>query len=88
MKSISKAWQAAALGFVIATTAAPVFAAEKQTDQRLPDPGLKVTFQPKTGRYCIRSTNEEAAVRTGTRLYRAECRTRRDWAVQGLTIAM
>jgi hypothetical protein len=75
------------LGFAIAATAAPVIAVEKATDQRSPDPGLKVTFQPKTGRYCIRSTSEEAAARTGTRLYRAECRTRQDWAAQGLTIA-
>lgn len=88
MKSVSNAWLAAALGFVIAATAAPVFAGEKHSDQRLPDPGLKVTFQPKTGRYCIRSASEEAATRTGTRLYRAECRTPRDWAAQGLTIAM
>ena len=82
MKSVSKAWSTTALGFVIAATAAPAFAGEKH-----PDPGLTVTFQSKTDRYCIRSTSEAAALRSGTRLYRAECRTRQGWAALGLTIA-
>lgn len=87
MKSASKAWLAAPLGFLIAATAAPAYAGERHADRHLSDPGLRVTFQPKTRRYCIRSTSEEAALRTGTRLYRTECRTRRDWAAQGLMIA-
>lgn len=87
MKSVSKAWLSAALGFVIAATAAPVFAGERHADPGLSDPGLRVTYQPKTGRYCIRSSNEEAAIRSGTRLYRVECRTRQNWAALGLTIA-
>jgi hypothetical protein len=72
MKSVSIIVLAITLG----ATAAPALAAPSSDgDQQ------KVTYNAKTNKYCFSGTV------TGSRLISRDCRTKEDWAKDGVTIA-
>jgi hypothetical protein len=82
MKTVTRAIVAAGLALAIA---APAMASEVQ---RLNNKdGLNVTYRTNSERYCMTTHSEVAAKRFGLQLHTTECRTQKDWARQGLTLA-
>lgn len=76
MKTIAFAAAIVAGTVAVSAAATPAFA---QPQGRFGD--AKVTYQAKTDRYCFRET------RSGSRAPLVQCRTKADWAQNGLTIS-
>ncbi|WP_311267591.1 hypothetical protein [Sphingobium sp. WCS2017Hpa-17] len=76
MKTIAFAAAVVAATLAVSAAATPAFA---QPQGRFGD--TKVTYHAKTDRYCFRE------IRNGSRAPLVQCRTKAEWAQNGLTIS-
>lgn len=74
MRNFPAFCRAAAVATLIASTAAPVLAGEPSGEKQ------KLTYDPKSDKYCMK------AEFTGTRMAKSICRTREQWANEGVVI--
>jgi len=82
MTAIARIGAAAVAWAAAAVTAAPARATEK-----LPTPAFQGRYDARTERYCLRPTGSDVQ-RTGTRIRLIECKTQKNWAAEGLKVAL
>ncbi|MEC3912880.1 hypothetical protein U5A82_21115 [Sphingobium sp. CR2-8] len=75
MKTIALTAAVVAATIAVSATATPAFA---RAEGRFGS--STVTYNPKTDRYCFRETV------TGSKVPAADCRSKNEWALNGLTI--
>lgn len=75
MKTIAFAAAIVAASIAVSAAATPAFA---QSEGRFG--AVKITYNQNSGRYCVRQPQ------AGTRVPSIQCRSKSDWAQQGVTI--